>query len=343
MVETSPLIASSDIPQADVLDDVVKTVDAVASGAVTFDDIADYIGKVGRQGRYYRKAAEILGLLTNRNNISSATAAGLQLAASTGEEKIALVRHAVLDAKVFRRLLPLFEAHPEGVSNTDVRDFLSGISEPLGQTIIPRRVSSIISWLNGLGIVQKRGDLFALSEQIPDVSVAVDSPDTEPLLPTPGNMVEYHDVAARVGQAVQEIVVMRNQAAVERANEAHGRLVNLVAGRIRERGGVPRRNRLIDLGARVNNAPYIFEMKSNADENTKTQVRRGLSQLYEYRYLQGSPDATLVLVIENPLASDIAWMERYLEEDRGVRLVWDGNDELFASTATAQVLSFLWH
>ena len=56
-------IPSSEIPQADLLQDVVRVVTAVHEGARTFQDIANYIGKVGRQGRYYRLAAEILGLI----------------------------------------------------------------------------------------------------------------------------------------------------------------------------------------------------------------------------------------------------------------------------------------
>jgi len=43
-----------------MLDDVIRTVEAVQGGAQSFQDIAGYIGKVDRQGRYYRLAAEIL-------------------------------------------------------------------------------------------------------------------------------------------------------------------------------------------------------------------------------------------------------------------------------------------
>ena len=58
-------IPSEDVPQADLLKEVVRAVEAVAAGATTFQDIAAHFGKVERQGRYYRRAAEILGLLAS--------------------------------------------------------------------------------------------------------------------------------------------------------------------------------------------------------------------------------------------------------------------------------------
>ena len=56
-------IPSSEIPQADKLEDIIKVAEAVKNGNKTYQDIAMYIGKVERQGRYYRLAAEILGII----------------------------------------------------------------------------------------------------------------------------------------------------------------------------------------------------------------------------------------------------------------------------------------
>jgi hypothetical protein len=87
---------------------------------------------------------------------------------------------------------------------------------------------------------------------------------------------------------------------------------------------------------------FIFEIKSTNERNIRSQVRAGLSQLYEYRYLQRVPGARLVLVLERPLMSELSWMQEYLEIERGVNLVWDGEDELFASPKTRGQLRFLW-
>ena len=117
-------------------------------------------------------------------------------------------------------------------------------------------------------------------------------------------------------------------------------LVNLVAQRIRENGGVPKSNQLIDLAVRLDRE-YIFEMKSTDNDNIRAQVRKGMSQLYEYRYLQNLPEANLILVLEKPLEANNSWMLEYLEIDRGINLVWDGNNELFGSEKTRTDLKFL--
>ena len=82
-------------------------------------------------------------------------------------------------------------------------------------------------------------------------------------------------------------------------------------------------------------------MKSTTNNNEKSQLRAGLSQLYEYRFLQNKPAAKLILVIENPLSIREQWRQNYLEQDRDVYLVWDGNDELYGNIRTRNELNFL--
>jgi len=83
-------------------------------------------------------------------------------------------------------------------------------------------------------------------------------------------------------------------------------------------------------------------MKSTVATNVRAQVRRGMSQLYEYRYLQNVPDAQLVLVIEQPLNRELAWMSDYLVKDRGILLAWDGDRKhLHCSESQKEALHFL--
>ena len=118
-------------------------------------------------------------------------------------------------------------------------------------------------------------------------------------------------------------------------------MVKLMAERLRQRGAMPKANRYIDLSARWEEADYLFEMKSTTDDNPHAQIRRGLSQLYEYRYIQNVKQAKLVLVIENPLPKENRWMEDYLIKDRGVLLVWDGNGKFDCSPDIRKHLEFL--
>ena len=95
------------------------------------------------------------------------------------------------------------------------------------------------------------------------------------------------------------------------------------------------------MATHIGNTDYIFEMKSTTANNEKSQIRAGLSQLYEYRYLQNKPQARLVLVIENPLSQNESWRQDYLEQDRDVYLVWDGNNQLYGNDRTRNDLNFL--
>ena len=79
----------------------------------------------------------------------------------------------------------------------------------------------------------------------------------------------------------------------------------------------------------------------NQQKNVRDQIRKGMSQLYEYRYLQNNPGATLVLVLDRPLSENVAWMNDYLHTDRQVKLVWDGNNNLFSTDNTRNELVFL--
>ena len=100
-------------------------------------------------------------------------------------------------------------------------------------------------------------------------------------------------------------------------------------------------NVLVDLATQISHGKYIFEVKSTTTKNVRSQIRRGISQLYEYRYLQNIPDANLVLVLENPLNDDLGWYQSYLIDDREIYFMWDGNNNFYCPKAIHDHLSFL--
>ncbi len=162
----------------------------------------------------------------------------------------------------------------------------------------------------------------------------------QPILPVSGDLIEYQAIATKAGKAKEEIVILKDQVKTERAVNAHIQLVNLVAQKIREKNGIPKSNQLIDLAVNFEKS-YLFEMKSITADNARSQIRKGVSQLYEYRYLQNKPDANLVLVIEKLLNESLSWMCDYLENDRGIYLIWDGDSKLYGSNETREELKFL--
>jgi len=336
-------IPSSDIPQADILEDVVAVVKAVGEGKQSFQDIAQYLGKVERQGRYYRKAAELLGFIRNTDNNSVLTPLGKQFLASSEQEKKNLLLNAVFNTRLFQRMIPFLEADSEGVTRQEIQNFMTEVTDQVGKSMMPRRVSTFIGWLEYLSVLTKGShNRYKLSATLSQHISLLEFNDGEPLLPKIKSLKEYEIVEERTSKAIAQTPILRNQIASERSAKAHIRLVNMVAKRLRDIGMLPRCNHLVDLAAQFREHSYIFEMKSITQDNARSQIRSGLSQLYEYRYLQNIPDAILVLVVEIPLPNDIQWMSEYLEKDRRVRLLWDGNNELFASQETIREMQFLW-
>jgi hypothetical protein len=338
-------VPSDEIPQADNLIDVVRTVIAVSQGARTFQQIAQSINKVERQGRYYRKAAEIVGMITTPNiNQSILTTLGQTFLQSDPVLTNPALLKGVLNSRIFQRIIPFLESKgTNGVSRNEFETFLINTADFGAETMAPRRISTIISWLIDLGIIQFANSRYILSNQTINErleNIEFDNSD-EPLLPNPNDLNEYNTVQQRTSSASEAILTYRDSAALERADNAHRSLVNLTSERIRNAGALPKYNQLIDLATHIDDTDFIFEMKSITETNEKSQMRAGLSQLYEYRFLQNKPAAKLVLVIENPLSTKEDWRKQYLEQDRNVYLIWDGNNELYGNERTRNDLGFL--
>jgi hypothetical protein len=337
-------IRSKDLPQADRIESVVQTCVAVFNGARTDIEIANAIPSIAgddRQGRYYRAAAQLLGFITNARNVASITPLGRQIALNPNLTNPTLIS-AVLSLNIYQNLFPYFQIHPEGVTREQVQTYLQSISvENLGLPMINRRMASILSWLRVLGIIDFNHDRFSISNQIiPQLPIINLTDIQQPILPRTGSLTEYMAVETRTNAAKGMITIYKDEAKLERSNTAHKMLINLVAERIVQVGGIAKCNSIIDLATSLDH-DFIFEMKSTTEGNAKAQIRKGISQLYEYRYLQNSTDAELVLVVENPLQPENNWLLDYLEQDRDICLVWDGNNSLYGSEVCRNRLPFL--
>jgi hypothetical protein len=337
-------IQSNDLPQADKIESVVVATHAIANGARTDIEIANQVPGIegdDRQGRYYRRAAEILGFITNNRNYATITPKG-QLVANNPSLYNPIVIASVLNLNLYQKLLPYIELHPEGVSRNQIIDYLQMISVAnIGPSMIPRRISTILGWIRSLGVIEQVGEIYRIANAIiPTIPLITLNDIDQPVLPATGGLQEYEAVEQRISSAHEIITIYKNQAKLDRANNTHIQLVNIVAERIRVAGGIPKSNQFIDLASTLDQ-DYIFEMKSTTVENAKSQVRKGISQLYEYRYIENKPEANLVLVIESPLIGDNSWMVDYMENDRNIHLVWDGDNKLYGTGRTREQLGFL--
>jgi len=114
----------------------------------------------------------------------------------------------------------------------------------------------------------------------------------------------------------------------QRRNLTHKILVDKMDELLRRFNAIPRENPHIDLYADIpGDGSFLFEIKSGG-ENLLDQIRKGISQLYEYRFRYRKVIATetaLCLVTkEEPVSPP--WMQEYLIRDRGIAVCWFADD-----------------
>jgi hypothetical protein len=111
----------------------------------------------------------------------------------------------------------------------------------------------------------------------------------------------------------------------QRSNLTHKLILQQLDEYLRAIGAKPFENEHIDLFAKIpNDGSFIFEIKSTTPENLLSQTRKGLSQLYEYRFRYQTEigyDVKLCLVFPDK-PDDISWLPDYLCNDRGIAVCW---------------------
>lgn len=111
----------------------------------------------------------------------------------------------------------------------------------------------------------------------------------------------------------------------QKSNLQHKILLSQLDEHLRELGAIPMENEHIDLYAEIpNDGSYLFEVKSVTSENLLSQTRKGLSQLYEYRFRYSDnirQDVILCLIYPKE-PNEIEWLQNYLCNDRNIAVAW---------------------
>lgn len=126
---------------------------------------------------------------------------------------------------------------------------------------------------------------------------------------------------AKIVYTDPELTKIRRQ----RANLSHKILLEKLHDYLESQGATPLENEHIDLFAELpSKDKYVFEVKSITVNNLLSQTRKGISQLYEYRYRYQDVigyDVNLILVYpQEPVA--IPWLQEYLCNDRNIGVIW---------------------
>ncbi len=117
--------------------------------------------------------------------------------------------------------------------------------------------------------------------------------------------------------------------AMERANYQHWVLEQLMAEALSSGQVSVLTNQLVDMLAQSSSEAILFEMKSCNSSSARSQIRRGISQLLEYRFLHRGilPEKTSIcLVLERRPPIKTEWMLDYLDS-LGVGVIWKEDTE----------------
>ena len=145
---------TSDFLQADDILRVMQVPVAVAEGKITDDEIEVFIGldSVGRQGRYYRLAAEKFGLIVNLQNNSSLTDRGRVFLKSP--DQIGFLKNCMCSMPVFSEAIKLLGGNPQ-INLKDLKAWFLEQYTALGKSeeTAERRFSTFKKYLSATGFV----------------------------------------------------------------------------------------------------------------------------------------------------------------------------------------------
>lgn len=132
---------SYSFPQADRLDRLAETVDAIKLGSNTSNKLSESINTVSRQALYYADAAGYLGLVEHSNSKSgkqySLTKSGESFASGSAEDRDKILRHAIAEIPAVK----VFQEKGERAA----RSYLSE-NEGTGGETVERRMTTIKGW-----------------------------------------------------------------------------------------------------------------------------------------------------------------------------------------------------
>lgn len=118
--------------------------------------------------------------------------------------------------------------------------------------------------------------------------------------------------------------ILTNPVLLERANSQHFLLEQMMAETCKNGGFDPQYNVHIDLFIQNGTGSLVFEMKSCTISSTRSQIRRAISQLFEYSYRYRNSLKPLVrrcVVVERKPRGNDEWLIEYVEFLE-IGLVW---------------------
>lgn len=327
------MVSTGDFPQADKLLQVGQVANAVAQGNHEDNDIEAFIGlsSGGRQGRYYRLAAQNLGLIKTANNYSSLSALGAEYASlQTKAARLDFLAQCLVETSVFKSALQYIYKHSptEPQLQAWFRAFYPGSTNTAN-----RRFTTFKNYLKEADLIELKSTKLKVKKYVGGI-LKQESPDKKLV----GTAVEkIVKVNPKISDA-KVISVDVDLQKLERANNIHYKLVSSKAAYLQKLGYFPQENKHIDLYTSSGKNTVFYEMKSInvGNKNFLPQVRKAISQLYEYRYIFNEPKAKACIVTNAEISSKDKWVYDYLAKDRLIGYEWTDDFSTFNSEGSTK-------
>ncbi len=314
------MVTTADFPQADRLEQVGQVAIAISKGHHADGEIEAYIGldSAGRQGRYYRLAAEVLGLIQNQQNYAVLTPLGKEFASlGTAAARMDFLARCLVETPVFH--VALHYIHQRNPSDRQLKRWFS-FFYPGAEGTADRRFQTFISYLRDADLLRSSATKNYLKKFVGSV-IKQTVPATRGLT---GRKHKQFPPAAPSAGAKGVIRVDVDAQKRERANQIHWNLIDSKSSFLAARNLEPCANEHIDLFADNLEDVILYEMKSvdSVGGNLLSQIRKAVAQLYEYRYIYEEPDAKLCIVTNHGIAKKDDWLLKYLSKDRIIAYEW---------------------
>ncbi len=328
---------TADFPQADRLLNVGLVANAVANGHTSDAQIISMVPGLtaNRQGRYYRLAAEILGLVTNTNNKASLTSIGDQYVKLAPLDRIDFLAQRLVDTEVFREGLDYIRVNKPNEMQLKAW-FLQYY--PGAETTALRRWMTYISYMKDSGLLVTVGGHLALTKFSGSVAAKTVTPAPTKSLTGGGKPPGAPPSPGPGVPAIGTYDVDLQK--LERANKTHWSLVDGKSRFLLAKGLQPLQTTHIDLFVKDPAQVVIYEMKSVTDSGAHllSQVRKAVAQLLEYRYVYSEPLARLCIVTNKAPGSTGAWILDYLAGSLGIAYESTSDFKLFSADANSRAL-----
>lgn len=115
---------------------------------------------------------------------------------------------------------------------------------------------------------------------------------------------------------------------LEKASLGHAAVLKLLAESLQQAGHSPTADPVsYDLAVSNSAGAWIFEVKTCNETNIKSQIRKAIPQLYEYKWRGRSSwpqNTTLIIVLDkSPIGLLERWMFDFLHEEAEILIIWN--------------------